>query len=49
MAFDVLLDDLRIVTAELREEARRIDRVVEGAVKTTDKGRVQLRVIEKRL
>lgn len=47
--FDVLLDDLRVVTAQLREEARRIDRVVAGAAKMTGNGRVQLRSIEKRL
>jgi len=47
--FDVLLDDLRVVTAQLREEARRIDRVVDGAAKMTGDGRVQLRSIEKRL
>jgi hypothetical protein len=47
--FAVLLDDLRVVTAQLREEARRIDRVVAGAAKMTGDGRVQLRSIEKRL
>ena len=45
----MLLDDLRVVTAQLREEARRIGRVVDGAAKMTLDGRVQLRSIEKRL
>jgi ABC-type transporter Mla subunit MlaD len=49
LAFPVLLDDLRIVTAQLREQARRIDRVVDGATKVVDEGRAQLRSIEKRL